>query len=154
MYYIDERNGQTKKSFEGDFADNTTAVAARAQLVNALQGATGAAIYQADLTAITVYANNPVAGYRVTDRMSATVYLDQSSSKKANFQVPAPLNDMLTGGTLIKNAPEWTDVIDTIKSGGSGWTISDGEFVDDTGGKGTVKGRLISVRSGDETLPA
>lgn len=151
--FIDDRNGVTDKTFEGVFADNAAAVVARASLVNALEAATGVAVIKAALTEVTTYANNPTAGYRVTDRMSATVYLDQATNKKANFQIPGPISTILSGNTLIVTQALWTAVIDEVKSGGAGWTISDGETVDDTGGDGTISGKLISVRSGVRTLP-
>lgn len=151
--FLDDRNGVTDKQFDGVFADNAAAVVARASLVNALEAATGVAVIKAELTEITTYANAPTAGYRVTDRMSASVYLDQGTNKKANFQIPGPIDTILSGNALIVNQALWTAVVTEVESGGAGWTISDGETIDDTGGNGTISGKLISVRSGVRTLP-
>lgn len=152
--FLDDRNGITDKTFEGTFADNAAAVTARASLVNALEAATGVAVIKSALTEVTEYANSPTAGYRVTDRMSATVYLSQASNKRANFQIPGPISTIMSGNSLITTQALWTAVIDEVESGGAGWTISDGETVDDTGGNGTISGKLISVRSGVRTLPS
>lgn len=151
--YLDSFNGVTEKEFTGTFADHAAATTARASLVNALEAATTAAVIKAELTEITTYVNSPTAGSSVLFRMSATVYLDQGTNKKANFTVPAPISTILSGNTLITDQALWTAIITEIESGGAGWTISDGETVDDTGGNGTISGKLITVRSGVRTLP-
>lgn len=153
LFFRDVRNGETTKEFTGDFADEAAAVAARASLVNAFANASGAALFKARLSTDQTYVSTPVASARVTERMATTVFLNQTSGKKASFDVPAPAPALITAGNTLNQGPEWQAVIDEVKSGGSGWFISDGETVDDTGNNGTVGGKLTSNRSGVRTLP-
>jgi hypothetical protein len=152
-YFRDDRNGVTEKQFRGDFTDYATADTAASDLATDLTAVTGAAIYRYTLAQVFDLANTPTAGARVTDRMSATVYLDVSANKKANFTVPAPASAILSGNSLLQSTA-WHDLTDNFTATG-GWEISDGEHVDKPGGAtdGTVTGKLISVRSGVRTLP-
>lgn len=152
MSFLDDRNGVTDKTYEGDFLDFATARTAAATFVTESQAITAAAIFQWTLKEIVLVASTPTAGSRVTDRMSATLYLDQASNKKANFLYPSPAPAILSGNTLLQSAA-WDTFIANLQAAGGGWFISDGENVD-AGGNGTVSGKLISVRSGVRTLPS
>lgn len=154
LTYLGVRNGITEKQFYGTFADNAAAVAARAAIVNAAAAITGAHILKSELTEITEYAGSPVAGYVVTDRVSASMFLDQATAKKYNLVMPSPISTILTpGNTLDSGQAIWQTFIDTLTAAGSGWEVSDGEHIDNTGANGTIGGKLISVRSGVRTLP-
>lgn len=154
LFYKDERNGVTEKSYMATYADEAAALAARAAIVNASQAISGSQVYKSELTLILEYAGAPAVGSRVTDRMSASVYLDQATNKKYNLLVPSPLALILTAGnTLNSGVTEWQAYIDALTAAGAGWQVSDGENVDNAGANGTIGGKLITVRSGVRTLP-
>jgi hypothetical protein len=152
FYFLDDRNGITEKTFTGEFTDEPTAATAASTLATDLQAITSAGIYQYTLTQIFTLPNTPTAGARVTDRMSATVFIDQATNKKANLQVPAPAPAILSGNNL-QQSTAWDTFTDSLTDTG-GWEISDGEHVDKSSGNGTVDGKLITVRSGVRTLPS
>ena len=154
IFYRDERNGVTEKSYKGNYADETAALAARAALVNASQAISGAYIYRSELTLIQDYAGAPIAGSRVTERMSATMFLDQTTGKKYNLLAPSPISTIITpGNSLDSGQAIWQTYIDQLTAAGGGWEVSDGENIDNTGTNGTIGGKLITVRSGVRTLP-
>lgn len=152
LTFEDARGGETIKVITGDFADFAAADTARAALVTNWQAASGAAITETALAEVTTIASTPTAGSRVTDRISATLNL-ATSGKKVNFQLPAPGASVLSGNSLANNAT-WQAVVDRFQSA-NGWQISDGENVQAGAAADiTIKGSLISVRSGPRTLPA
>lgn len=151
LKFEDSRGGETLKIITGDFADFATAEAERATLVTDWQAATGAAITETVLGEVTTISSTPTAGSRVTERISATLNLD-SPGKKANFQYPAPGASILSGNNLDNNAT-WQAVVSKFQAD-TGWQISDEENVQAGAAADiTVKGKLITVRSGPRTLP-
>lgn len=151
MTFLDSRGGQTNKQIEGDFADYTTAETEAAIVITNWQAASGAAIIEWTLGQVNTVASSPTAGSRVTDRLSATLRLD-TPGKLVNFRLPAPGASILSGNSLDNNAT-WIAVVNRFQAT-NGWFISDGENVQaGPGADITVRGKLISVRSGDQLLP-
>ena len=144
--YRDVNNGETTKSFTGTFADNATAQTNLASLLSALQNATDAYIYKYELSEIDLVAGAAAGTSNVFERVSATVELD-TLGKRANLELPSPIDGMFTGNSLIIANAQWVAVTDEFATGL--WTISDGEHIDTT-----VRGARVYASSGKTNLPS
>lgn len=145
--YVDAQNGETRKSFNGTFADAATASAAQNDLLVDLQAATDAHIIKIELTEVDSVAGAPNAGSSVFEVVSATVTLD-GKTDKANLQFPSPVDAMMSGNALDPLSGQWTNLMANFAAG-AGWTVSDGDTV-----AGTVKGSRAYRASGSTNLPA
>lgn len=127
-------NGETRKSFDGDFVDVATAVSKAAALLADLQAATQAHIYKQELTEVADIAGAAPGTATVFRRASATVTLI-GKSDKANFTLPAPAVSINPdGSTFDPSAVAWTNLMANFATGE--WTISDGDHISTTlGGK-------------------
>jgi hypothetical protein len=147
----DERNGETQKIYEGDFADFATADTAASALLTDIQNLTTAQVVETVGPApVTPVSGAPAAGSRVTERITATVKLT-TANKNTNMQFPSPVAAALSGNSLDTGAAVWTDYIANFTTGN--WYVSDGEHVNGSAASDTVNGKLITVRSGRRTLP-
>lgn len=145
LFFRDNNNGESTRQFSATFADDATASANMATMVTAFQNVTDAYLYKTELTKFEYVAGSANASSNVFERMSATVFLD--SNKKANFQVPSPVESMFMAGTNILNPADtnWTTLMTQFGTGL--WTISDGEHI-----TSTVTGKRRMVSSGRTNL--
>lgn len=149
----DERGGQYVLYREGDFLDDATAQTAVTAMQNAIVALTGLGVVKrVGPSPVVTGISTPQAGFFVTNRASATMQL-VTPGKKANLQFPAAIGGVFSGNNLVFNQSplnEW-DAFAIQHDATNGWFISDGEHVVAT--DPTIKGKLITVRSGQRTLP-
>jgi len=145
--FEDEINGRTSRSYDGVFADYATAKTAYDNLKADLEAASGATIIVGRLSEVEIDNAAPTAGARVFEVAHATVSL-VGKSQKAAFELPAPLGALFSGNSLIFTAASpFDDVIQNFVTG-AGWTISDGDAVDEV-----VSGKRQYNASGKTNLP-
>lgn len=145
MSYIDANGAGTQKRFSGVFADYATARAAADAMLAAAQALTDAYIYKDSLAETTLIVGAASASSNVFERASATTVLD-TPGKKYNLVMPAPVEAVFSGNSLLVDSLLWTNFTDNLAIGE--FTVSDGEHVD-----GTISGKRIYVRSGVTNLP-
>jgi len=143
--FIDRFDGETSKTFEGDFIDYAAASAAAGSLNTALGNASDAGIVEYTLAEVVPVATAPGGDSNVFERVSAT--MDMGAGKKSNFQLPSPVDALFNGNALDVANAQWLAVESELTAGGSGWFISDGENVVDT-----IAGKRVFVRSGSTNL--
>lgn len=141
--FSDLENGQTSKTYRGDFSDYAAARAAADALLVDAQAITEASLFEERLTEVNEVVSLATAGATVFERVSATV--DLGGNKAANFTHPSPVSSIMAGNSLITTSTEW--IAFTANFGPGLWTISDGENI-----TGTIRGKRIYVRSGNTNL--
>ena len=142
--YLDINNGETSKSYEGDFVDYATARASADLLLVDAQALTDAYLFEEQLTEVNQIAGTAGPASNVFERIDAT--LDLGAGKKANFKYPSPAAAAFIGNALDTTAAGiWDNFIANFSTD---WTVSDGENV-----SGTLRGKRKYVGSGNTNLP-
>jgi PKD repeat protein len=145
--FRDDQNGTTRKSFEGDFADQATLDAAVTALVGAVQNVVAAGLVRYEVSTITDVASVPVAGKSVFERATISTRLDTGDGYA--LEIPAPVEAMFSGNSVdITYAPlvTFTDLLD---GAAANWTVSDGDGIDTL-----VSGARTYASSGETNLPS
>ena len=146
-YYRDVQNGETSRSFKGDFATEADAETAAALFDTDAIAASKSKLYKRTLAKVTPFAGAAAANTSVFDTVSCTVTLD-TSGKKANINLPNPVDVIMTGNSLIIDALLYENYTENLEAG-AGWTISDGEVINST-----IRGARKIRSSGKTNLPS
>jgi hypothetical protein len=138
--------GQTTKTYYGEFADDAAAATAAGNLDTDIDAVTDMAVLRTIGPAlITEVGGTPASGARATDALSASIFLN-SAGKRGNHTVPAPVSAIMSGNTLDTSATAWTDYLDNFTAA-SGWELSDGEHARGATSSDTAGGKRVVVRA-------
>lgn len=143
--FRDDYNGETTRTFEGDFPDQAAAATAAASFTTEYQAVTGAAIYEYELTEVFAVAASPTAGSLVFNTAAVSFIKDDGGRYTAS--IPAVADAVMSGNSLQEAAPAITDWWLNFAGGASSWLISDGQQV-----ASIVGGKRQITRSGTTNL--
>lgn len=134
--FQDEINGETTRSWEGDFADDAAANTAVGNLVTDVAAFTTSKLLDVWLAKKVVTVTSAAAGSRVFENARINVELDDTAKYSLDF--PSPDGAVFSGNTLQTANTLVTDFIANFE--GQGWKVSDGQEISSIlGGKRIFK---------------
>ena len=140
--FVDEINGETTRSYEGDFVDDATANTKAGDLLTDIIPFTGADL-SAKLTKTLPVVASASAGSRVFENARLAVQLDDTQKYSLDF--PAPVPAVFVGNAVDVTNTLVTDFIANFATGE--WEVSDGQAIDSI-----LSGKRVFRSSGKTNL--
>lgn len=145
MTFQDELNGETTRTFEGDFADDGTAGTKASDLMADFNTITKSGIEDAWLAKQVTPTSIVGAGSRVFEIAKISTRLVDNDLY--TLKVPAPEDSIMVGNSVNIAATAVTNLVANFATGE--WQVSDGEHI-----ASVVKGERAFVASGKTNLPS